>query len=214
VAARVTHVRGKNRPVVLNAKHRAFVEAYCKHWKAGPAAVEAGYGAKRAAQTGYELLLRADIQRGIAVRQKKNAAQTDIEIQEIIATLAGVLRANVLDYMSVGAGGDPQVDFTRLTRDQASVISELIVETRRSAVRAAAKEGTAAGAGSEIVKVRFKLHDKLAAADKLLKHIGARQPERHEHTGKAGGAIPVAVDDHKRAKAIAALLAKIKARQE
>src|SRR5712671_3606489 len=34
------------------------------------------------------------------------------------------------DYMEIGADGQPRLDFSRLTRDEAAAIHEVVVETR------------------------------------------------------------------------------------
>jgi hypothetical protein len=71
-----------------------------------------------------------------------------------------VLRANMLDYISIDGHGQAQFNLSRLTRDQASVISELKVETR--------KPSRAGKTNPRAEIARLRLHDKLAAADKLL----------------------------------------------
>lgn len=85
--------------------------------------------------------------------------------------------ANMADYMTVGADGRPVLDFSSLTREQAAALGEVTVDTRK------------AGEDVEIEKVKFKLHDKIAAIRLALQAYGALT-ERHEHSGPGGGAIP------------------------
>ena len=62
--------------------------------------------------------------------------------------------ANMLDYMRVGPSGDPVLDFTGLTREQAAALTEVTVDDYID------------GRGRprrEVRKVKFKLGDKRAA---------------------------------------------------
>jgi hypothetical protein len=42
--------------------------------------------------------------------------------------------------------------------------------------------------------VRVRLYDKIAALDKLMKHIGGYQPDRHEISGPGGKPIETKVE--------------------
>jgi phage terminase small subunit len=184
---------------LLKPGHKAFLDAYCQSWNAGKAGVAAGYGE----HFGYRLLRRDDIRAALIERQALAAASKEVEISEVVATLTRVLRANMLDYMSIDAEGQLQVDFTSLTRDQASAISELNVETRKTI-----GDGNRRLA-AEVARLRLKLHDKLRAADKLLRHLGAVKPKgAPAEEVAAPPAKPVT--DLDRAKAVLALFAKVK----
>jgi phage terminase small subunit len=186
---------------VLQSRHKAFLDAYCLSWNASQAAVAAGYRFDE----GAHLLRRDDILAALTERQALVAASKEVEISEVVGTLTQVLRGNMLDYISIDPEGEVNVDFARLTRDQAAVISELKVETcetRRGGKRR-----------REVSRLHFKLHDKLRAAEKLLRHLGAVTPKVAEP------AVEVAkpareVTDLDRAKAILHLLAKVKKRAE
>jgi phage terminase small subunit len=187
---------------VLLPGHKAFLDAYCLSWNARQAAVAAGYRYDE----GAHLLQRDDILAALTERQALASASKEVEISEVVGTLTQVLRGNMLDYISVDAKGEPHVDFARVTRDQASVISELNVETRE--VSRGRKRRR------EVSRVRFKLHDKLRAAEKLLRHLGAVTPKLAEPAVEVASPPAKEVTDRDRAKAILALLARMKARQE
>jgi phage terminase small subunit len=183
--------------------HKAFLDAYCQSWNAGKAGIAAGYGE----HSGYRLLRRDDIRAALMERQALAAASKEVEISEVVTTLTHVLRANMLDYMSIDAEGQPQVEFTSITRDQASAISELNVETRKTV-----GDGNRRPA-AEVARLRLKLHDKLRAADKLLRHLGAVKPKgAPAEEVAAPPAKPLT--DLDRAKAVLALLAKVRERAE
>ncbi|HEU0084636.1 MAG TPA: hypothetical protein VFQ87_17400, partial [Bradyrhizobium sp.] len=42
--------------------------------------------------------------------------------------------------------------------------------------------------------VQVRLHDKIAALDKLMRHLGKYVPERHEISGPGGGPIETKVE--------------------
>jgi phage terminase small subunit len=81
--------------------------------------------------------------------------------------------------MRVGPDGDPYLDFSKLTRDQAAALMEVTVEDFRD------------GRGEDarnVRKIRFKLADKRAALVDLGKHFGLFK-EKIEHSGPNGGPI-------------------------
>ena len=89
-----------------------------------------------------------------------------ITIGETIDTPARVLRANIVDFVSVQKDGTVLPDFSRMTRAQAEALAEITMEVMSRS-------------DEEVVrKVRIKLHDKLAAADKLLRHLGGYRSPR------------------------------------
>jgi phage terminase small subunit len=182
---------------LLKPAHKAFLDAYCRSWNAGTAGVAAGYSE----HFGYRLLRRDDVRAALIERQALAAASKEVEISEVVATLTQVLRANMLDYMSFDTQGRTQPDFTRLTRDQASVISELNIETRRTV-----GDGNRRPA-AEVEKLRFKLHDKLRAADKLLRHLGAVQPKEAVPPEPVTPPPAKPISNRDRAKAILFVLA-------
>lgn len=187
---------------VLLPGHKAFLDAYCLSWNARQAAVAAGYRYDE----GAHLLQRDDVLAALTERQALAAASKQVEISEVVETLTRVLRGNMLDYISIDAEGQPCVDFARLTRDQASVISELNVETRETRRGRTRRR--------EVSRLRFKLHDKLRAAEKLLRHLGAVMPRVAEPAVEAAKPPAKVVTDRDRAKAILELLRKARKEAE
>src|SRR5882762_11035679 len=85
------------------------------------------------------------------------------------------------DYMRVGPDGDPVLDFSKLTRDQAAALTEVTVEDFLDGRGEDARQ---------VRRVKFKLASKLLALELLGKHLGLFK-DRVEHTGKGGGPIEV-----------------------
>jgi hypothetical protein len=78
-----------------------------------------------------------------------------------------VRREDMLDYLRIGADGEAVLDFSALTRDQAAVIHEVVVDTSAQG-KADRKRGRRA-----FPVRRLKLYDQLQAWDKLGRHLGA-----------------------------------------
>jgi hypothetical protein len=102
--------------------------------------------------------------------------------------------------MAIGADGQPRLDFSALTCDQAAAIRELVVETRT--------EMRENGPPAVIVKTRFKLADKRGPLVDLGKHLGLFK-EQVEHTGKGGRPIVKQYSDIEVARLIGRLLKKV-----
>ena len=147
---------------MLTPKQARFVEEYLVDLNAKQAAIRAGYSAKTAEVQGCRLLrnvqVAAAIQRAQAERSKRTAVTADMVVTE----LAKLGFANMLDYMRL-AGGERVVDLSAATRDQLAAIKEFVVEDFFDGRGEDARE---------VRRVRIKLADKIAALDKLGRHLG------------------------------------------
>jgi phage terminase small subunit len=155
-------------PKALNAKHARFVQEYLKDLSPSNAALRAGYSNR---YHGDNLLLRKDVAAAVAKRQREIAERATITTVEVVERLAKVVRSNILDYCEVDEDGLLRPDFSRMSHAQAEAIAEVITE-----VISSGEEG-----GPKVTKIRFKLHDKLEAADKLLRHLGGYVDRREVH---------------------------------
>ncbi|MDM9644480.1 terminase small subunit [Rhizobium sp. S163] len=163
----------------LSDKQRRFVAEYMVDLNATQAAIRAGYSAKTAQQQGSRLLLNVVVQEELSKQQSKVAERLEITKDRIVDELAKIGFSNMLDYMRAGPDGDPYLDFSGLTRDQAAALSEVTVEDF--------KDGRGEDA-RDVRRVKFKLHDKKGALVDLAKMLGF-VIEKHEHTGKDGAPI-------------------------
>jgi phage terminase small subunit len=142
-------------------------------------------------------------------RRIKNAAtaravaKLAISKEHVLSELAKLAFANMLDYIEIGADGQPRVDLSALTPDQAAAIHEVVVETRT--------EERDDGPPIVIVKAKFKLADKRAALVDIGRHLGLFK-DRVEHSGPDGGPVEVKTySDIEAARLIARLLTKVTA---
>nr|WP_278388419.1 terminase small subunit [Brucella intermedia] len=158
----------------LTPKQERFVAEYLIDLNATQAAIRAGYSEKTAQQQGSRLLLNVKVQEAIAKGQNKTAAKLEITKERIVEELAKIGFSNMLDYMRAGTDGDPYLDFSNLTREQAAALAEVTVEDF--------KDGRGEDA-RDVRRIKFKLHDKKGALVDLAKMLGF-MVEKHEHTGE------------------------------
>ncbi|NTF54409.1 terminase small subunit [Agrobacterium rhizogenes] len=147
----------------LSAKQARFVQEYLIDLNATQAAIRAGYSAKTATVQASRLLTNVNVQAELSKKQSKIAERFEITKERIIDELAKIGFANMLDYMRAGPDGDPHLDFSRLTRDQAAALSEVTVEDFTDGRGEDARE---------VRRIKFKLHDKKGALVDLGKHLG------------------------------------------
>lgn len=144
----------------LTGKQRMFVAEYLSDLNATQAAIRAGYSRAGASTAGWKNLQKSNVRAAIAEAQASRLSKLGMDAADVLAELVRIARANVLDYMRIGEQGEPIVDFSRLDREAAAALSEVVVDELG---RGAAK--------GEVRRVRFRLHDKLAALKELAKHF-------------------------------------------
>lgn len=184
----------------LTPKHQRFVEEYLLDLNATQAAIRAGYSEKTARVQGCRLLTHADVQSAIAEGRQQIAEKLEVTKDLIVDELAKIGFSNMADYMRAGPDGDPYLDFSGLTRDQAAALSEVTVEDF--------KDGRGEDA-RDVRRVKFKLHDKKGALVDLAKLLGF-QIDKHEHSGPNGG--PIQTEEVSAREIIAGRIAGIVAR--
>lgn len=156
-------------PVLKNAKHEAVLQAVLVDpKKIGWRAYKKVYpkSSRHAAETAWSRLLKlaefaarhAELTGAVTAAAVSDAVMSAREVLEELSKLG---RANMLDYMRTDKGGDPVLDFSALTRDQAAALSEVTVEDFMDGRGDDARE---------VRRVKFKLHDKRAALNDLGRH--------------------------------------------
>ena len=158
----------------LTAKQQRFVEEFLVDGNATQAAIRAGYSERTARSIAQENLTKPDIAQAIAAGQRARSTHLGTTADDIARELAKLGFANMADYLTVGEDGQPTLDWSQLTRDQAAALQEVTVDEYVD------------GAGDdarEVRKVRFKLGEKRSALVDLAKLLGFWK-ERHEVTGR------------------------------
>lgn len=144
-------------------KEALFCTEYLVDLNATAAARRAGYSARSAGQIGYRLLTKDHIQTEITLRRNELFDRVDLNASKVINELKKVGFANLHDYIRITADGEPFVDLSNMTRDQAAALNEVTVEDFKD------------GRGDDtrdVRRVRLKMASKLDALEKLGKYLG------------------------------------------
>ena len=103
----------------------------------------------------------------VSLRMKELRAgiqkRTEITVDRVLNELALLGFANMMDYIKIGTDGDPYIDLSDLTREQAAAISEATVEDYTDGRGDDARD---------VRKVKIKFHDKKGALVDIGKHLG------------------------------------------
>lgn len=169
----------------LTPKQRLFVAEYLTDLNATRAATAAGYSPKGAEVQGSKLLRIPKVSAEIAKRHGKRLGKLEITADRVLEELALIGFSNMLDYVKIQKSGRSfDIDFTKLTREQAAAIQEITVD---------ATGGSNDGERRLVLRNKFKLADKRAALELLGKHLKLF-PTKIEVGGPEGGPIPVDQD--------------------
>jgi len=171
--------RGAAGPDGLTRRQSLFVAEYLVDLNATQAAIRAKYSAKSATWIGYANLRKPAIRAAIEEKQARRLAQVDLRAEEALRELARIGRARLLDYVRFDADGKPQIDVSRLSSDETAGLSEVTVEEFTTGHGEDRREGR---------RTTVKLHNKIAALDKLVRHLallGERIGEKRDETPPA-----------------------------
>lgn len=170
----------------MTPKQERFVQEYLKDLNATQAAIRAGYSESTAGKIGHENLTKPEIQAAVAKAQMQRAARTEVTQDRVIHELAKIAFSDLRHVADWSGGRINTKDSGQIPDKVAGAISEV----RNT------KEGIA-----------VKMHDKIAALDRLGKHLGMFV-EKVDHTSSDGSMTPAAPDTVTPA-AVAALVDKL-----
>jgi phage terminase small subunit len=161
-------------PPLANAQHEVFAQEVAKGRKIGEAYALAGFNPHPANPTRLRNNRRVT-ERITEIREKasKRAAERlAISKQRVLEELAKIGFANMMDYMTVGASGEPVLNWRDLTRDQAAALQEVTIDEY------------VVGRGDEAREVR-RVKSKLAPKQPPLEQIRHRTRHVCPHVGSA-----------------------------
>ena len=140
----------------LSAKQSRFVEEYLIDLNGTQAAIRAGYSPKTAEVTASRLLRNVKVQVAIADAFQARNERTQVTQDMVIQELARLGFANLGDHLVWDNGGVTVTSSVGLSEDAVRAVAEVYEHITADGTRT----------------IRLKLHDKLAALDKLAKHLG------------------------------------------
>lgn len=179
-----------------NDRYDEFAQAYIKSLNATEAAIEAGYSKRSAYSTGHRLLKNAEIQSRIEKFRIKAQKRNDISLDRVLQELAAIAFLDPRDAVKWGPG-EFKTQLDDGTIAQSSGVELIDSATLPDHVARAISE-----VGNTKDGVKIKFHDKLAALEKLGKHLGLadRTAEKQADTlaeaikeiSRRGSAAPIA----------------------
>lgn len=137
--------------MALTARQARFVAEYLIDLNATQAAIRAGYSERTAKSQGQRLLTDVDVAEAIQAAQAKRATRTQISQDRVLSELARIGFADLRKAVDWSGGTVTLKDSTAIDDDTALALSEV-------------------SQGPNGIKI--KLHDKIAALDKLARHLG------------------------------------------
>jgi phage terminase small subunit len=215
--------RGDPMAPLTNRRHEAFAQAFVRGPTAGNRRESywaAGYekNAKSAREGSWRLMKKPTVVRRIAeLRQELQAQEARaaeraidrlaITKEAVLAELAKIAFANMLDYVRVGEDGRVAVDFARIDRDKGAAIQEVVVTPERACAgsgkdrkgEGAKGEGGEGGAvAAAQPRIRIRLASKRDALVDLGRHFGlfvARPQAEDEFAGLSEDELAARVRD-------------------
>ena len=136
----------------LNDRQRSFVNEYLRDLNATQAAIRAGYSARSADKIGHQLLGNTRISEAIHAAMQQREKRTQITADRVLEEIAAVAFAHMGQFAKWGG---QSVTLT----DSAEVDPRAVAEVKQTVNQFGSNVG-------------IKLHDKLAALEKLGKHLG------------------------------------------
>lgn len=137
--------------MALTARQARFVAEYLIDLNATQSAIRAGYSERTAASQGQRLLTNVEISEAIQTAQANRANRTEITQDRVLLELARVGFADLRKAAEWSGGTVKLKASAELDDDTALALSEI-------------------SQGPNGIKI--KMHDKLAALDKLARHLG------------------------------------------
>ncbi len=131
----------------LNAKQARFCEEYLTDLNGKQAAIRAGYSPQTAEVQAARMLSYAKVREKVQQLQKETRNKTELSREEVLLTLAAIMRAKLPDYFTDGK----KLDLQSLTDEQ-----KLAMESIRVS-------------GSSFT---IKLSSKIAAIERINKMLG------------------------------------------
>ena len=144
-------------------RQRLFAQEYVIDLNGTRAAIAAGYSGKGADVAASHLLDNPRVRKQIDDLLSKRASKLEIKAEHVADELRKLAFANMQDYMRVNEDGWPELDLSKLSRDQSAAIQEFSED---------ATGGQGDGERRLVLRRRFKLGDKRGSLELLGRHLG------------------------------------------
>lgn len=170
------------------ARTRAKEELFARNWVIDQNATRsyraAGYKCSTdevAGASGAQLLKRPRVRKLIDRLLSARASRLEVRADRVLEELQTIAYANMADFTTIQADGSIVTDFSKVTREQMAAVKECTVEEFMDGRGEDARE---------VRRIRFKLHDKFPALEKLYQHA---VPRAVDHLGRDGNGAPTVI---------------------
>jgi phage terminase small subunit len=172
----------------MNANQRRFIDEYLIDLNGSQAAIRAGYSARSARKTAYDLLAKPEIAEAVQAAMNERAARTAITQDRVLKELAKIgfsdirkavqWQPNVIG-MAEGEDGEERLVVT----NQVQLVASSEIDDETAAAISSIGQDSRGG-----LKIQF--HDKQAALVSMGRHLGMFK-DKTELTGPDGGPVQV-----------------------
>lgn len=150
--------------MALTEQKKRFADLYFDTLKGSQSAIEAGYSADTARQIAHNLLQEPEVEEYLQKLRDEAAIKHGITKDKWLSELAAIGFSNIRDFMSAG---NTFRDIADISRDTTRVVASV-------------KKTVTEFEGGEKVLTEFKLHDKLAALEKIGRHFGYYEKDNEQ----------------------------------
>jgi phage terminase small subunit len=154
----------------LTKRQELFCREYIIDMNGKEAAIRAGYKPDNAKVVASAMLAKPEIRFQVAKLQEKSFERLDLTAQRVLYELACIAFANAQDFTRIGPDGEPELDMSKMSREQWAAIGEYNED---------ATGGQNDGERRLIVRRKIKMLDKVGALGLLGKHFKLFT-EKHE----------------------------------
>ena len=150
-------------PALDNAQHEDFCQRYRLSFNATEAATGAGYSARTARSQGSRLLTNVDIQGRLRELAEAASDRNDVTEDRVIEELRRIAFLDVRELFEWDEGRAAYVPSGDLSAEVVAAVQSVKAKTTTRSVGEATET---------TVELDLKTYDKLAAIDKLARHLG------------------------------------------
>ncbi len=148
----------------LRKQRKLFASEYVKDWNAKGAAERAGYSKKTSQVQGSQLLSNLKVQEEIQRLIKEVEENAPIQLKDIVQQLANIV---MLDEAGFYHDDGSVKELSELAPEQRAGLMQYFIKTIKR--------------GDDYIDIpQFKTHDKLKAADMMMKYFDAYAPTKIE----------------------------------
>ncbi len=174
------HDASDKAPAALNGKQQRFILEYLIDFNASQAAIRAGYSPKTAGSQAHDLLKKPEIQAAIAEARDRTSNRLELTRDQVIEQYRRLGFSDIRKAFDAYGQIKP---IAELDEETAAAIQGYEVEMRMI-------DGPDA---PPVPVLKVKWADRKGALDSIMRAQGWNSAEKHELTGKGGGAIEHAV---------------------